>query len=93
MDTPILEGLLKRLAPGWLARLRVHNLISSQSLLANKRGLAKRYPTMVKLALIHRLPLLWVVLIKLVFPEKASREQKSSIAVSVGALAASFVCC
>jgi hypothetical protein len=75
MGTPIPEGILKRLNPGWLARWRVGSLISSQSFLANKKGLASRYPTLVKLAIIDRLPIILVTLIKLAFPEKAWLEQ------------------
>jgi len=73
MGTPLPDGLLKRLDPGWMARFRVKLLISSQLILANRPRLGKRYPTLVKLALIDRLPSIMVTLIKLAFPDKSWR--------------------
>lgn len=74
METPLPDKLLERLDPGWLARLRVRMLISSESILANRPSLGRRYTTLVKLALIDRLPLILLTLIKLAFPNKAWRE-------------------
>jgi hypothetical protein len=78
MGTPIPDGLLKRLDPGWLARIRVKMLISSTSILADCPSLGKRYPTLVKLALIDSLPSIIATLIKLAFPDKAWREYNPS---------------
>lgn len=78
METPLPDKLLERLDPGWLARLRVSLLISSESILADRPSLGKRYPTLVKLALMDRLPLIWVTLIKLAFPDKAWRAHNPS---------------
>jgi hypothetical protein len=75
MGTHLPEGLLERLDPGWLARWRVSLLVSPASLLAARPTLGKRYPTLVKLALIDRLPCLLWILLKLAFPDKAWREQ------------------
>jgi hypothetical protein len=74
MDTPLPDDLLKRLDPGWLARSRVKLLITSESILADRPSLGKRYPTLVKLALIDRLPRILVTLLKLAFPDKAWRQ-------------------
>jgi len=75
MGTPLPEGLLERLDPGWLARGRLRLLVSPDSLLAARPTLGKRYPTLVKLALIDHLPRLFWTLLKLAFPAKAWREQ------------------
>ena len=77
-NTPLPDGVLKRFDPGWLARLRVKLLISSQSILADRSTLGKRYPTLVKLALIDRLPRIIVTLIKLAFPPEAWRDHNPS---------------
>ena len=58
------EGVLERLDPGWLARLRVRLLITPESLLANRRTLGRRYPALVKLASIDSLPRIFLTLIK-----------------------------
>jgi hypothetical protein len=78
MGTPLPDGILKRLDPGWLARFRVKMLISSQSILADCPSMGRRYPTLVKLALIDRLPFIFVTLIKLAFPDKGWREHNPS---------------
>lgn len=78
METPLPDKLLERLNPGWLARLRVKLLISSESILADRPSLGKRYHTLVKLALIDHLPLILLTLIKLAFPNKAWREHNPS---------------
>jgi hypothetical protein len=78
MDTPLPAGILERLDPGWLARLRVKMLISSGSILANRPRPGRRYPTLVKLALIDRLPRMLVTLKKLAFPDKTWREHDPS---------------
>jgi hypothetical protein len=78
MGTPLPDGLLKRLDPGWLARIRVKTLISTTSILADRPSLGKRYPTLVKLALIDSLPSIMATLIKLAFPDKAWREHNPS---------------
>ncbi len=78
MGTPLPDGMLKRLDPGWLARLRVKMLISSESILADRPSLGKRYPTLVKLALIDHLPQILVTLLRLAFPGKAWREHNPS---------------
>ena len=78
MATPLPDGILARLDPGWLARLRVSLLISSGSILADRPSLGKRYPTLVKLALMDRLPLIWVTLMKLAFPNKDWRAHNPS---------------
>ena len=71
MLTPLPENLLQQLDPGRLARWRVSLLISSEVLLANQSSPGKRYPTLVKLALIDRLPRLFWTLLKLAFPSQA----------------------
>jgi hypothetical protein len=73
-DTPLPENILQRLDPGRLARWRVTLLISSQSILADRPSLGKRYPTLVKLALIDSFPLILVTLRRLFLPGKAWRE-------------------
>jgi hypothetical protein len=78
METPLPDGFLKRLDPGWLARIRVKMLLSSESILADRSTLGRRYPTLIKLALIDRLPRIWVMLIKLAFPDKAWRGHNPS---------------
>jgi len=78
MGTPLPDGILKRLDPGCLARWRVKMLISSGSILADRRVSGKRYPTLVKLAIIDRLPRILLTLIKLAFPGKAWREHDLS---------------
>ena len=75
MDVPLPEDILKRLDPGWLARGRVRLLVSPASLLAHRPSLGRRYPTLVRLALIDRLPRLFWILVKLAFPDKAWRQQ------------------
>jgi hypothetical protein len=78
MNTPLPGDLLQRLDPSWLARLRVKLLISTQSILANRPSLGKRYPTLVKLALIDSLPLILVTLLKLAFPPKTLHDYSPS---------------
>jgi hypothetical protein len=78
MDTPLPDDLLKRLDPGWLARQRVGLLITPESLLADRYTLGRRYPTLVKLALIDRLPDIFLTLKKLIFPDKTWRENSLS---------------
>lgn len=78
MATPLPDDLLARLDPGWLARLRVSLLISSGSILADRPSPGKRYPTLVKLALMDRLPLILVTLLKLAFPDQAWRAHNPS---------------
>jgi len=78
METPLPIGFLKSLDPGWLARFRVKVLISSESILADRPSIGKHYPTLVKLALIDRLPYIFITIIKLFFPDKAWREQNPS---------------
>lgn len=74
MDTPVPPGILKRLDPGWFARLRVRILISSQIILSDRPSLGRRFPTLVKLALIDRLPVILVTIKRLLFPGKAWQE-------------------
>ena len=50
METPLPDGLLDSLDPGWFARMRVKLLNTSQSILADRPTLGKRYPTLLKLA-------------------------------------------
>jgi len=78
METPLPDNIFKHLDPGWLARFRVKMLISSESILADHPSVGKRYPTLVKLALIDRLPTIIITLIKLTFPDKAWREHNPS---------------
>lgn len=68
MDTPFPDEILQRLDPGWLARYRVRKLITAESILADRYSLGKRYPTLVKLALIDRLSDILITLKKLAFP-------------------------
>jgi hypothetical protein len=70
MDTPLPNNLLERLDPGWWARVRVWILISSKSLLAHSSTLGTRYPTLVKLALIDRIPRMIWTLFRLAFPNR-----------------------
>jgi hypothetical protein len=74
LDTPFPDTILKQLDPGRLARSRVKVLITPQSILADRPSLGRRYPTLVKLALIDSFPLIMVTLGRLVFPAKAWRE-------------------
>jgi hypothetical protein len=78
METPLPDGILRRLDPGWLARFRVKLLISSESILADRPSLGRHYPTLVKLALIDHLRFIFVTLIKLAFPNKAWRKYNPS---------------
>lgn len=78
MDTPLPDDLLRRLDPGWLARLRVRGLIGAESLLADKKTLGRRYPTLVKLALIDRVPDIIKTLLHLAFPPKEFYQQNAS---------------
>lgn len=78
METPLPDNIFKHLDPGWLARFRVKTLISSESILADHPSVGKRYPTLVKLALIDRLSTIIITLIKLTFPGKAWREHNPS---------------
>jgi hypothetical protein len=73
-DTPLPDNILQRLNPGTLARWRVTVLISANSILADHPSLGRRFPTLVKLALIDSIPLIWVTFKRLVFPGKAWRE-------------------
>jgi hypothetical protein len=74
MGTPLPENILRRLNPGALARFRVKFLIPSNSILADLPGLGHRYPTLVRVALIDRISLIFLTLGKLAFPDKAWRE-------------------
>jgi hypothetical protein len=78
MGTPLPDNILKHLNPGWQARFRVKMLISSASILADRPSVGRRYPTLVKLALIDRLPSIFITLIKLTFPDKTWREHNPS---------------
>ena len=78
METPLPDSIIKHLDPGWLARFRVKILISSESILADRASVGKYYPTLVKLALIDRLPFIFITLIKLIFPAKAWSEYNLS---------------
>jgi len=78
METPLPDSIFKELDPGWLARFRVKVLISSESILADRPSIGKCYPTLVKLALIDRLPYIFITIIKLIFPDKAWREHNLS---------------
>jgi hypothetical protein len=75
MDTPLPDDLLKSLDPGWFSRWCLGWLITPESLLANRRTLGRRYPTLVKLALIDRLRDMVLILRKIIFPDKAWREK------------------
>ena len=78
METPLPDGMLKCLDPGWLARLRVKMLISAESIMADRPASGKRYPTLVKLALIDRLLNMLLTLIKLAIPGRDWREHDPS---------------
>lgn len=78
MQTPLPDGLLDTLDPGWFARIRVKSLITSQSILADRPTFGKRYPTLVKLALVDRFSTILVMLIQAAFPSKEWRKHNSS---------------
>ena len=74
MDTPLPEGFLDRLDPGWFARSRIRLLITPVSMLANDPSIGMRYPALVKLAVIDHFPRLLWTLMKLLFPGKTWAE-------------------
>jgi hypothetical protein len=76
MDTPLPDGLLRRLDPGLWARWRLRLLITAESLVSDRPTLGKRYPTLVKLALIDRLSRIVSTLFKLIFPDTAWLKQQ-----------------
>jgi hypothetical protein len=71
MATPVPEEVIKQIDPGWLARWRVRQLISPETLLADRSSLGKRYPTLVKLALADHLSSILLAVLKLAFPDKS----------------------
>jgi hypothetical protein len=78
METPLPDSIFKHLDPGWLARFRVKVLISSKSILADRPSIGKQYPTLVILALIDRLPFIFITIIKMIFPDKGWRDHNLS---------------
>lgn len=54
-NTPLPEGILERLDPGWLAKQRISKLLQPSDLIAARRAsLGCRYPSLVKFMLIDR---------------------------------------
>lgn len=78
MDTPLPEGLLEWLDPGRLARWRVRMLITAESLLRDEKTPGRRYPTLVKLALIDSIPKMIKTLFHLAFPGRSYYRQNPS---------------
>jgi hypothetical protein len=72
MRTPVPEEVFKQTDPGWLARWRVRQLISPKTLMADRPSLGKRYPTLVKIALVDHVSKMILTIIKLTFPAKTS---------------------
>jgi hypothetical protein len=75
MDTPVPEAVLRQLNPGWAARWRVRSLLTAGDFLAGRRTLGMRYPTLVKLALVERLPRLAGLLLANLLPPPEKRAQ------------------
>ncbi|HSA99809.1 MAG TPA: nucleotidyltransferase family protein [Anaerolineales bacterium] len=71
METPVPDHVLKQLDPGWLARWRVRQLISPKTLLTGRSSLGTRYPTLVKLSLADHVSIIFLTVLKLVFPDKS----------------------
>ncbi len=71
MATPVPADVLRQIDPGWLARWRVRQLITPETLLADRSSLGKRYPTLVKLSLGDRILSIFRTVLKLVFPGKS----------------------
>ncbi len=79
METPLPSGLLERLDPGPFARWRVSRLLTAESLLADRPTLGRRYPTLVKIALVDRFSTVARLIIQVGF---ASSNQRRSFSQS-----------
>jgi hypothetical protein len=75
MGTPLPVEVLSRLDPGWAARFRVQCILSYEALLADRPSVGKRYPTLVKLMLVDRIPSIMRVLFQVLKPPPDRRQE------------------